>query len=118
MPRLRIEVTEDTITPMLRNLSASMRGIISDTLEETGQDMESTARILVHVRTGYLQSTIYHKVDVALLLLELGATANYAAYVEFGTRFMAAAPFIRPAFDAGQQKILDFLIHGILAAVQ
>jgi len=31
-------------------------------------------------------------------------TTDYAAYVEYGTRFMQAEPFVRPAFDA-QKKL-------------
>ncbi len=100
---------------MLQKLSTDMHGVIAGVLEEAGQEMEATARQLVPVRTGFLQSTIYHKAGAEDLSMELGATANYAIYVEMGTRRMAAQPYIRPAFDAAQQKMLDFLIHGILA---
>ncbi len=34
---------------------------------------------------------------------------NYAAYVEYGTRFMEAEPFVRPAFDAQKTQFLDDL---------
>jgi len=46
--------------------------------------------------------------------LEFGATAYYAPFVELGTRHMAARPFIRPAFDANQQKLLDAMLVGAL----
>ena len=118
MPGFSLQVVQDTVSPMLRKLSADMHSVISNFLEETGQEMEGMSRGLVPVRTGYLQSTIYHKVDAGDLSMELGATADYALWVEIGTRRMAAQPYIRPAFDAGQEKLLQALIRGILSAFQ
>ncbi len=46
--------------------------------------------------------------------MELGATADYALYVEFGTSRMAAQPFLRPALDANQDKFVDALVTGAL----
>jgi hypothetical protein len=30
---------------------------------------------------------------------EIGSTVDYAVYVEFGTRFQAAQPYLRPGLD-------------------
>jgi HK97 gp10 family phage protein len=57
-------------------------------------------------------------VDPANLTLDLGAEADYALYVEFGTRRMAAEPFIRPAVDGCEDKLLQALMQGVLQAVQ
>lgn len=35
------------------------------------------------------------------------ATAEYAPYVEFGTRFKAARPYMTPAFNEVRQQFLD-----------
>jgi hypothetical protein len=40
-------------------------------------------------------------------MLEFGAEAEYAAIGEFGTCKTAARPYIRPALDANQQRILE-----------
>jgi HK97 gp10 family phage protein len=66
-------------------------------LDKIGQGMADVAFTLVPVRTGFLQSTIYWLAEN--LQLEFGATAPYTIFVEFGTRFMAAQPFLRPAWD-------------------
>ena len=34
-------------------------------------------------------------------------TAEYAPYVEYGTRFMAAQPFLGPAYNEIRQQFLD-----------
>lgn len=118
MPGFSIQIIMDTVTPKLLKGTALIKQAIGDQLEAGGTDMEATSRRIVHVRTGYLQSTIYHKVDRNNLSLELGATADYAFFVEMGTRRMAAEPFLRPAFDAEEQKLLDSILFGIMWAFQ
>lgn len=113
-----IKITSDTVTPKLIKGTALIKQAIGDQLAAAGQEMEATARQIVPVRTGFLQSTIYHKADPGELTLELGAKADYALYVEMGTRRMAAEPFIRPAWDAGGQKLLDAILYGIMWAFQ
>lgn len=39
----------------------------------------------------------------------VGATTEYSRYVEYGTRKMAAEPFVRPAFDAEAPKFVSDL---------
>lgn len=91
---------------------------IQDGLEEVGVEMEATARQIVPVRTGFLRSTIYHNVDPTNLSLEIGADADYAFFVEMGTRRMSAEPFIRPSFDAHQDQLLQALVLGVMSAFQ
>jgi HK97 gp10 family phage protein len=81
-----------------------------------GQMMVDLAKQLVPVRTGFLQSTIMQEVDRDNITLTFGATAPYASFVEFGTIRMAARPYLRPAMDAHQQKLLDALVVGVLNA--
>lgn len=38
------------------------------------------------------------------LTAESGPTTEYAEYLEYGTRFMEAQPFIKPAFDKQAEK--------------
>ncbi|MGC8850599.1 MAG: HK97-gp10 family putative phage morphogenesis protein, partial [Candidatus Bathyarchaeia archaeon] len=48
-------------------------------------------------------STIYHQVRD--LRLELGADAHYALFVEFGTRWMQARPFLRPSLESHRDDL-------------
>jgi HK97 gp10 family phage protein len=118
MSGFSLRVVLDTVTPKLVRAPNLLRQAIVDELETGGVEMEGDARTYCPVRTGYLQSTIYHNVDPEKLALEIGATADYAPYVELGTRRMAAEPFIRPAFDAGEERLLQALAHGVLFAFQ
>jgi HK97 gp10 family phage protein len=116
MPGWGVEIVADTFTPMLARASQRMRSEVAQQMDGVGADMEELARELVRVRTGFLQSTIYHRVDESTLAMDFGATADYASFNEFGTRRMAAQPFIRPAFDANQQRLLDALLLGVMNA--
>jgi HK97 gp10 family phage protein len=115
MPGWAVEIVEDTSTSKLAGASSRLLEIAFNVLDQGGADIEAMAKELVHVRTGYLRSTIYHKTEG--LSLECGATADYAVYQEFGTRRMAAHPYLRPALDAYQDAIYNALLHGCIEAI-
>lgn len=63
-------------------------------------DIENLAKQNVPVDTGYLKSTIGVSMGVDDLIAVVGASANYAHFVEYGTAKMAPRPFLGPAFEA------------------
>jgi len=65
---------------------------------------EYVVRLGAHVRTGYLRGSADFKVldDKAV---RVGASADYAAFLEFGTSRMRAWPCLRPALDDNADKI-------------
>ncbi len=64
------------------------------------------------VRTGYLQSTVFAMVKD--WVAQVGATAVYSYFVEFGTRYMRAHPFLYPAV----QEFLPELETNIIGAIE
>jgi HK97 gp10 family phage protein len=108
-------IIADTVTLKLAAFKGRIEHEVETELDPVGADMEDHARSLVRVRTGFLRSTIYHKATG--LVLDFGATADYASYNEFGTRTMSPQPFIRPALDASSQKILDAILVGAMNAL-
>jgi HK97 gp10 family phage protein len=115
MPKWSAKIIADTVTPKLAAFAGKIEHEVEKELDVIGADMKDIAWSLVRVRTGYLQSTIYYRVSG--MVLEFGATAGYASYNEFGTWRMAPQPFIRPALDANQQKLLDAIRVGALNAL-
>ncbi|MCS7124780.1 MAG: HK97 gp10 family phage protein [Candidatus Bathyarchaeota archaeon] len=81
----------------LRSLDESMQRAVQEKLEKWAMEVREDAKALAPVRTGRLRGSIYAKTSG--WTVEVGATAEYAIYVEFGTRHMQAQPFIRPAFE-------------------
>jgi HK97 gp10 family phage protein len=115
MPGWSATIIADTVTPKLAAFKGRIEHEVETELDPVGADMEDHAKSLVRVRTGILRSTIYHKATG--LVLDFGATADYAWYNEFGTSRMLPQPFIRPALDAGSQKILDAILVGAMNAL-
>tara|TARA_R100001082_G_C4332656_1_gene146416 strand:+ start:168 stop:590 length:423 start_codon:yes stop_codon:yes gene_type:complete len=55
--------------------------------------------------TGYLVQNINLKIDIDKLGASVESNANYSAFLEFGTRKMAARPFMQPALEENRPKI-------------
>jgi len=80
---------------------------------KVGKEMEQYAKSIVPVRTGYLRSTIAFEAFERPLMFWFGATAPYASYVEFGTRYMAPRPYLRPALDSYLPKLMAAIKTGL-----
>jgi HK97 gp10 family phage protein len=55
-------------------------------------------------QTGETKRSISLEIQDGGMAAEAGPETDYSPYVEYGTRFMEAQPFVRPAFD--EQKEL------------
>lgn len=114
MPGAGLQLVMDTVTPRLVGWTARLHYEIGQKLDVVGANMRDLAQSIVPVRTGFLRSTIYYSVTIDGMTIELGATAEYAVYVEYGTRFMSPRPYLRPAVDA----LTDQFADAIMTAVQ
>jgi HK97 gp10 family phage protein len=56
--------------------------------------------------TGALVSSIQHWTSEDGLSVAVGSRLQYAAYDEFGTRYMEPRPFIHPALDKNREQIV------------
>jgi HK97 gp10 family phage protein len=77
-------------------------------------DIKAEARRLVPVKTGYLRSTIYARIQQ--LVAEIGADAAYALFVELGTKHMMAQPYLWPAIQQYLPQLEDIICQAIDAA--
>jgi HK97 gp10 family phage protein len=74
-------------------------------------DVKALAKQLVPVRTGYLRSSIYAKIQE--WVAEIGAEATYALFVEFGTRYMQAQPYLYPAIQEHLPQLETIICEAI-----
>lgn len=83
----------------IARLLDSPSGPVAKMLMRLGQKAEGIAKRLCPVDTNRLRSSITHRLAMfgTDLGVEIGTTVYYAKFVEFGTRFMGARPFLRPA---------------------
>ena len=100
----------------LRHLDVAMVENVRYALAFEGEAIKTVAEYLCPVRTGYLRSTIYALIEG--WLLKLGASAHYARYVEFGTRFMKAVRFLSRAVELRLQSLVNAVNRAIDRAIR
>jgi HK97 gp10 family phage protein len=77
-------------------------------------DIKTEAKRLVPVRTGYLRSKIYARIQE--WVAQIGADAAYALFVELGTRHMRAQPYLWPAIQQYLPQLENIICQAIDAA--
>lgn len=82
-------------------------------VKKNAAKMQQDAMREVPVKTGYLKASIGAGMTVSHMYAKLEPFAHYAAYVELGTRFMDAHPYLRPAWLNASQQLVDDL-HRII----
>jgi HK97 gp10 family phage protein len=79
----------------MQTFDSNMQKHVRRQLESWAENVKALAKQLVPVRTGHLRNTIYAKIRE--WVAEISAEATYAFFVEFGTRYIRARPYLFPA---------------------
>ena len=95
----------------IERFNIQMQKQVHGQLAQWAETVKAEAQHLVPLRTGYLRSTIYARVQE--WNMELGADAAYAANVEFGTRVAQAKPFLNPAVQARLPELERVLLSAL-----
>lgn len=82
---------------------------IRDCVTEHGKALQTKAQRNAPVDTGTLKRSITVRYSSDGLTTTVQPTVEYAPYVEWGTRFMNAQPYVKPAFDAEAPKFKKHL---------
>lgn len=85
----------------LARLLESPQGDVGKEILRRTIKVERAAKQGCPVDTGRLRSSIAYRIEGGNEVVGIvGTSVEYAPFVEFGTRFMAAQPFLRPALQA------------------
>lgn len=83
-------------------------------VHKNGASMQMKAQRNAPVDTGYLKRSIGLEFTDGGMTAEVEPAAEYGPYVELGTRFMEAQPYLKPAFEEqskefrkDMQKLVD-----------
>ncbi len=95
----------------MRKFDVATQERVRAQLYEWAQMVKAEAERIVPVKTGYLRSTIFARMQE--LVAEVGAEAVYAYCVEFGTRYMHARPFIQPALQQHLPTLETIIVQAI-----
>ena len=96
----------------MKRFDSGMQRQVYKYLANWAADVKAEAMRQVPVRTGHLRSTIYAKIKE--WVAEIGAKATYALFVELGTKYMQAQPYLYPAI----QQYLPELEAVIVLAIE
>lgn len=95
------------IDQLMRHLKkAATLNDVQKVVKSNSAEMTERMQKGAPVDTGYLRRSISMTLSEAGLTGIVGPTANYAPYVEYGTRFMSAQPYVRPAFNYQKVKFM------------
>jgi HK97 gp10 family phage protein len=95
----------------IARFDAEMQRQVHEQLAKWAETVKTEATRTVPVRTGYLRSTIFARIQE--WNTEVGAEAAYAANVEFGTRYAMAQPFLNPAVQAHLPELERVLVEAL-----
>lgn len=93
--RLKKNVTMDDVKRVVRKNGVDM-----------GREMIRNADFVKGYQTGATKRSIRLRVENDGFTSEVAPTTEYAAYLEHGTRFMDAQPFVKPAWDEQKGKFV------------
>lgn len=96
----------------LLNFDVAMQRRVHEQLGAWCELVKQSAQSKAPIKTGYLRSTIYARM-VEYWALEIGVDAFYAYFIEWGTSYMRAQPFMDPAL----QEYLPILEPVLIAAI-
>lgn len=74
-----------------------------------GSEMQSVAQEICPRDTGNLAASITLEITDGGMTAEVAPHMNYAGYVEWGTRFMNAQPYLRPAYMQESERFKEDL---------
>ena len=104
----------DKVAANMQKAAEAIEKAVGDAVREAAMMIERDAKIRVPVDTARLRNSIAAE-ELRLLLFEVGTNVGYAGYVEFGTRNVAAQPYLGPAVEVARAQYPDLIKEGVKA---
>ena len=98
----------------MQTFDTGMQRYVYRQLASWAADIKALAKQLAPVRTGHLRGSIYAKIQD--WVAEIGAEATYALFVELGTRYMQARPYLYPAIQEHIPELERIILEALEAA--
>lgn len=103
-----MKITLSGIDGLLKALSGEeVKGKVSKVVQKHGAAMHKAALRNVPVDTGHLKRSITLETDSMTATVQ--EHADYGIYVEMGTRYMGAQPYMKPALQSVEGAFVEDL---------
>lgn len=97
---IRIEGVEELQKMLKRNVTLNdVKQVVRQNGSELNRKMARNASFSKGYQTGQTKRSIKLTLADGGMTAMVGPGTSYSPYLEYGTRFMSAQPFIRPAFN-------------------
>lgn len=117
---VRVNVTKNNVPDVIQAVQTHADNCARSFAEGVQQKAQGRAP----VRTGALREGIKlnsqggNSYEISAASTDGGASREYAAYNEFGTRYMGAQPFMRPGFEEAKAADLPPAMAQYVAAIE
>ena len=91
--KLKKNIKMDDVKRVIKNNGAQLQN-----------KMDRNANFVKGYQTGTTKRSIRLDVTDFGLTAEVGPTTEYSGYLEYGTRYMAAQPFVKPSLEEQEKK--------------
>ena len=106
---------DDVINSLERSVEKAIKAAEKE-LQLTALEIERDAKLKAPVDTGMLRASITSTGSGSEY--EIGTNLEYAPFVEYGTRYMAAQPFLFPAFEKGVKDLKKNINKAVISALR
>lgn len=107
MPKIKIEGIEELTTRLKANVKLNdAKRVVQHNGAELQRKMMQNADFTRGYATGTTKRSIYLKPEQGGLTAVVEPSTAYSPYMEYGTRFMSAQPFVKPAYLEQKAKFI------------
>ena len=107
---IRIEGLEELQKKLKQNANMDdVKRVVRQNGSELQRKIQKNADFKKGYQTGTTKRSVSLEIKDGGLTAESGPTTDYAEYLEFGTRFMEAQPFVKPALEEQSKQFKNDL---------
>lgn len=100
MPKIKIDGLEELEKKLKANVTLNdVKRVVSQNGAELQNKMQANADFKKGYQTGTTKRSIGLEIKDSGLTAEVAPETEYSPYLEYGTRFMEAQPFVRPSLE-------------------
>lgn len=108
MPKLRIDGLDKLQRALKENVTMDdVRRVVKHNGSELQRKMQRAADFTKGYQTGATKRSIGLEFEDSGFTAVVEPTTEYSPYLEYGTRFMEAQPFVNPAYTEQKAKFLQ-----------
>ena len=105
MPKIKVTGLDKLEKALKDNVTMDdVKKVVRKNGSDLQENMQNKAEFTKGYQTGETKRSIGLEITDNGFAAEVEPTTDYSPYLEYGTRFMEAQPFVKPAYDAQKEK--------------